>query len=254
MGGPMLRGLVLSIVVVCSTATTCIPSCGASQMCQCSTSGAVAQQRRLLKRGAKKKQGQPFSWLFGRRLFGAPTTTCQCVNMPSPLPPLPPPPLPPAPPQPPPPTTWVLQQPNVQFAASTSTLSKVSGSTAYLDGYAYSSAPVTVLQFTAPTPSSQNYVRACLTTNTADDHQCANGFFLGLYPDGRIYTEGMCAGSYPGPTYAGGETMRLELSSTDVRILKDGMLVSSCARSQNSYYAKVWFYKMGSSITAVSMS
>jgi hypothetical protein len=48
--------------------------------------------------------------------------------------------------------------------------------------------------------------------------------------------------------------MRVELSSTDVRILKDGMLVRSCARSQNSYYAKVWFYKMGGSITAVSMS
>ena len=31
--------------------------------------------------------------------------------------------------------------------------------------------------------------------------------------------DGMCAGSYQGPKYAGGETMRLELSSTDVRIL-----------------------------------
>ena len=233
LAGPV-RSLTLSLlVVVRTTATTCIPSCSTTHICQCTTSGAVAQQRRSLKLEAKKNKGHP---LPGRRLFGAVTTTCQCVPIPLPSPPpppFPPPPLPPAPPQPPPPTAWVLQQPNVQFTASSSTMSKVSGTTDYLDGYAYSSAPVTSLQFTAPTPCCSHHTRACLTTNTADDHNCANGFMVGLWPDGRIWTSGICGSAYPGFTHTGGETMRLRLTSNEIRILKDGTLVRSCARGHS---------------------
>ena len=133
-------------------------------------------------------------------------------------------------------------------------MSKVSGNTDYLDGYAYSSAPVTTVQFTASTPCCGHHTRVCLTANTADDHTCANGFMVGLWPDGRIWTSGMCGSAYPGYSHTGGETVRLEIVSNELRILKDGTLVRSCAKTVSSYFAKVWFYRVGGSITGVSMS
>lgn len=179
---------------------------------------------------------------------------------PAPLPSPPPPPSPPPviPSPPPQLSPWVTHA-NVAFTSSSTgqgTLTKHSGSSrSYADGRSTSSSPTSSVAAVAPTKGTQGYLRLCLTLNEGDtDPACPGGLMVGLWPDGRVFTIGVCSGSYVG-SYDGGETFMVEHSGADLIVTKDGTTMRTCTGTAGgTYYAQVYIYRKGASIGGVALT
>jgi len=121
---------------------------------------------------------------------------------------------------------------------------KVSGSKSEYDSQAFSKRSV-VRSITLKPDQTNAHVRFGLTANTSDDANFSNGYFVGLYPNGRLYVPG----SDRNDTYLVTDEITLAVESMQMSVYKNDKWIHSWTDTpEQGMYAKIFLRDLASSV------
>jgi len=88
--------------------------------------------------------------------------------------------------------------------------------------------------------------RLGLTTNSGDHSAYAQGNYIGLFPNGRLY----CNSGGADGTWAEGDAFTIAIQGGNVVAKKNGNQVCTWSTSMTTGYAKFWFHEQNCAVTA----